>query len=75
MAARRSLRRPRSGYDRNVLVRADHLHPRRYGEEQPIEELPLLRIPFARHIPASLREKFQLHEQPLLSLELTAAVA
>ncbi len=40
-----------------------------------MQELPLPRILFARQIPASLRQKFQLHEQPLLSLELTAAVA
>jgi hypothetical protein len=75
MAARRSLRRPRPGYDRKVLVRADHLHPRRYGEKQPIEELPLPRISLARQIPASLRQKFNLQQQPLLSLEFTAAVA
>jgi len=46
-----------------------------YGSSELMQELPLPRIPFARQIPASLRQKFNLQQQPLLSLELTAAVA
>ena len=46
-----------------------------YGSSELMQELSMPRIPFARQIPTYLRMKFQLLEPPLLSLELTEAVA
>jgi hypothetical protein len=46
-----------------------------YGSSDGMQELPLPRIPFARQIPASLRQTFNLQPQPLLALEFNTALA
>ena len=44
-----------------------------YGSSEPMQELSMPRIPFARQIPAALRNKFGLRSLPPLTLDLCAA--